>query len=285
MRSARLLALVLLLCVGGSAASSSYTLKRGDTLSRVATKFKIPVAAITAANDIANPDKVREGQKLTVPDKKAAQVAAAKPIATVVSAAQAAPEDGSKVYEVRPGDTLSSIAKRFDTTVADLVERNGLKGVTAVIREGKPLKLPPQAVNVPAKEAPLCPVKGANKFDFSNSFGSPREGHRSHAGNDIFAKRGTPVIAGVDGTIRTVEGGRAGIGYYLDGVDGVTYYGAHMNERRVGNGAVVKRGDVIGTVGSTGNASSTPPHLHFEIKPGNGTSIDPYQLLRVWCGG
>ena len=282
MRSARLLALVLLLCVGGSAASSSYTLKRGDTLSRVATKFKIPVAAIVAANDIANPDKVREGQKLTVPDKAAAQVAAAKPIA---AAATETPADGSKVYEVRAGDTLSGIAKRFETTVADLVARNGLSGPTAIIREGKTLHLPPHAQNVPAKEAPLCPVKGADKWAFSNSFGSPREGHRSHAGNDIFAKRGTPVVAGVDGTIRAVEGGRAGIGYYLDGVDGVTYYGAHMNSRQVGDGATVKRGDVIGTVGSTGNAGGTPPHLHFEIKPGNGASIDPYPLLRVWCGG
>ncbi|HUP85495.1 MAG TPA: M23 family metallopeptidase [Acidimicrobiales bacterium] len=285
MRSARLLALVLLLCIGGSAASSSYTLKQGDTLSRIATKFKIPVAAITAANDIANPDKVREGQKITVPDKKAAQVAAAKPIATVVTAAQAAPADGSKVYELRAGDTLSAIAKRFETTVADLVERNGLAGADALIREGRSLKLPPHAVNVPAKEAPLCPVKGANKFDFSNSFGSPREGHRFHMGNDIFAKRGAPVIAGVDGIVRTVEGGRAGIGYYLDGADGVTYYGAHLNERKVGDGAAVHRGDVIGTVGSTGNAGGTPAHLHFEIKPGNGTSIDPYPLLRVWCGG
>lgn len=284
MRSARLLALVLLLCVAGSAASSSYTLKRGDTLSRVATKFKIPVAAIVAANDIANPDKVRDGLKLTIPDKKAAQVAAAKPIASA-AAGEPAPADGSKVYEVRAGDTLGSIAKRFDTTVADLVARNGLKGPTAIIREGKPLNLPPHAVNVPAKEAPLCPVKGADKFAFANTFGAPREGRRSHAGNDMFAKRGTPVIAPSGGTIRAVDGGRAGIGFYLDGNDGVTYYGAHMNDRRVGNGATVERGDVIGSVGNSGNAAGTPPHLHFEIKPGNGASIDPYPLLRVWCGG
>jgi murein DD-endopeptidase MepM/ murein hydrolase activator NlpD len=285
MRSARPLTFVLLLCVVGSAGTSTYTLKRGDTLGRIAARFHVPIAALTAANDIADANKVKAGQKLVVPDPKAAQVAAAKPIATATAPAPASePADGSKVYEVQAGDTLSGIAKRFGTTVADLVERNGLKGPTAIIREGKPLKLAPTATNVPAPEAPLCPVKGAGKFDFSNSFGAPREGHRFHAGNDIFAKRGTPVIAGVDGTIRTVEGGRTGIGYYLDGVDGVTYYGAHMNERSVTNGQHVKRGDVIGTVGSTGNASSTPPHLHFEVKPGNGASIDPYQLLRTWCG-
>ena len=282
MRSARPLTLILLLCVVGSAGTSSYTLKRGDTLSRVAAKFKVPIAAIAAANDISDPNKVKAGQKLTVPDPKAAAVAAAKPIASAASPAAVA--DDSKVYAIQAGDTLSGIAKRFGTTVGDLIERNQLKGANAIIREGKELKLPPTATNVPAPEAPLCPVKGAGKWDFSNSFGTPREGHRSHAGNDIFAKRGTPVVAGVDGTIRTVEGGRAGIGYYLDGVDGVTYYGAHMNTRVVTNGQQVKRGDVIGTVGSTGNASSTPPHLHFEIKPGNGASIDPYALLRTWCG-
>jgi murein DD-endopeptidase MepM/ murein hydrolase activator NlpD len=281
MRSARLLALVLLLCVGGSAASSSYTLKRGDTLGRVAAKFQVPIDAIAAANNIVNPNKVREGLKLTVPDKKAAQVAAAKPIGTV---AQAAPEDGSKLYEVQPGDTLSGIAKRFGTTVADLIERNGLKGATAVIREGKPLKLPPTAERVPAPEAPLCPVKGADKFAFSNSFGSPRHGGRQHAGNDIFAKRGTPVLASVAGAIRTSRGSNVGIGYYLDGDDGVTYFGAHLNDLNVGDGDRVTRGQVIGSVGTTGNATGTPAHLHFEVKPGNGPSIDPYALLRVWCG-
>jgi murein DD-endopeptidase MepM/ murein hydrolase activator NlpD len=281
LRSARPLTLILLLCLVGSAGTSSYTLKRGDTLGRIAARFRVPLAALTAANDIADPNRVKAGQKLTVPDPKAAQVAAAKPIATAASSAAA--DDGSKAYAIQAGDTLSGIAKRFGTTVADLVDRNRLSGPTALIREGRELKLPPTATNVPAPEAPLCPVKGAGKWDFSNSFGTPREGHRSHAGNDIFAKRGTPVVAGVDGTIRTVEGGRAGIGYYLDGVDGVTYYGAHMNDRKVTDGQSVKRGDVIGTVGSTGNASSTPPHLHFEIKPGNGASIDPYALLRVWC--
>jgi len=279
MRSARLLAIVLLLGLTGSAASTSYTLKRGDSLWNVAKKFKIPLDALTAANSITNPDKVREGQKLTVPDRKAALVAVAKPISTAVAPP---PADGSKLYEVQSGDTLSGLAKRFNTTVADIVARNDLTGANAVIREGRSLKLTETAV-VPPPEAPLCPVRGADKFAFSNSFGAPREGYRSHAGNDLFAKRGTPVVAGVAGTVRTVNGGRAGIGYYLDGDDGTTYYGAHMNDIRVSNGARVSRGDVIGSVGSTGNALGTPAHLHFEVKPGGGSAIDPYPLLRVWC--
>lgn len=99
----------------------------------------------------------------------------------------------------------------------------------------------------------------------------------------MFARRGTPVVAPVDGVVRTVVGGRAGLGFYVDGADGVTYYGAHMDSSAVSNGQQVRRGDVLGAVGNTGNAAGTPPHLHFEIKPGNGTPIDPYPLLRVWC--
>ncbi len=274
--------MVLLLCVAGSAASSSYTLKRGDTLGRVATRFKVPLAALTAVNkaSIPNPNRVHEGQTITVPDAKAAAVAVAKPIASGASEA----EDGAKLYTIARGDTLGAIAKRFGTTVGELVSRNGLSSAEALLREGRELKLPATtSVDVPHPDAPLCPVRGAAKFDFSNSFGAPRDGQRSHAGNDIFAARGTPVVAGVDGRIRTVSGGRAGIGYYLDGVDGVSYYGAHMNEIRVANGQSVQRGEVIGTVGSTGNAAGTPSHLHFEVKPGNGASIDPYGLLRTWC--
>lgn len=279
MKSARLAAIIVLLGMSGSAASTTYTLKLGDSLWKVATKFKVPLAALTAANDIANPDKVREGQKITIPDRKAAQVAAAKPISTVGAPP---PADGSKLYQVQQGDTLSGIAKRFNTSVSDIVSRNELKGADALLRVGRDLKLA-ETAQVPPPEAPLCPVRGADKFSFSNSFGAPREGRRVHGGNDLFAKRGTPVIAGVTGTIRTVNGGRAGIGYYLDGEDGVTYYGAHMNDIRVGNGARVQRGDVLGTVGTTGNALGTPPHLHFEVKPGGGASIDPYPLLRAWC--
>src|SRR3954469_884534 len=102
MRSARPLTLILLLCLVGGAGTSSYTLKRGDTLGRIATKFHVPLGALTAANDIADANKVKAGQKLTVPDPKAAQVAAATPIATTVAAA--APTDGSKLYAVEAGD-------------------------------------------------------------------------------------------------------------------------------------------------------------------------------------
>jgi murein DD-endopeptidase MepM/ murein hydrolase activator NlpD len=276
MRSARPITILLLLCFGASASASTYTLQWGDTLGKVAAKFDIPIAALTAANGITNANKVKEGQTLTVPDRKAAMVAVAKPI---VAISPTPPADGSKLYDVKAGDTLSGIAKKFTTSVAELRTLNGLKKDT--IREGKSLKLP-ASVAIPPAMTPICPVKDAGKFDFSNSFGAPRHGGRKHMGNDIFAKRGTPVLASVDGTLRKVTGALTGIGYYLDGDDGVTYYGAHMNEIKVVDGRVTQ-GTVVGTVGTTGNAQGTPAHLHFEVKPGNGTSIDPYPYLRTWC--
>ncbi|MBW3614566.1 MAG: M23 family metallopeptidase [Actinobacteria bacterium] len=274
MTSARLLAIVLAFGIAGSASASTYTVKRGDTLGAVAARFKIPLKALVAANKIADPDRVREGQKLAVPDRKAAMVAVAKPIVAVAS------PGGAAVHEVKPGETLSGIAKRYGTTVAELQALNGLSNANAV-RDGKSLKLPASAA-APPLPTPLCPVKDAGKFDFSNSFGAPRHGGRRHAGNDIFAKRGTPVVASVSGTLRIVRGSLTGLGYEIDGDDGVRYYGAHMDALRAREGRV-NQGDVVGTVGTTGNALGTPPHLHFEVKPGGGASIDPYPLLRSWC--
>jgi murein DD-endopeptidase MepM/ murein hydrolase activator NlpD len=285
MRSARRLAIILLLCLAGSAASSTYTLKWGDTLGRVAAKYHVPLAALTATNKIATPNKVPEGLTIQIPDPKAAQVAVARPISTTGDGGAG---DGALVYTVKAGDTLSSIASRAGVKVADIVSLNRLKSANALIREGRDLKLPAganadaAAATTPAAQQPLCPVQGAGKFDFSNSFGSAREGNRHHQGNDIFAKVGTPVVAPVSGTVRPADGSRAGIAWYLDGDSGVTYYGAHMNSRTVKNGRV-DRGDVLGTVGITGNAAGTPAHLHFEVHPGGGDAVDPFKMLQAWC--
>lgn len=281
-----LTAATTLLALAGAGAST-YTLKWGDTLSSVAKKFGVPVKAIASANGIEDANKVREGQKLTIPDPAAAQVAAATPIAVVAPGAGAAPTPaGGRTHKVVKGETLGSIAKKYGVTVDELRKLNGITNDRKV-RDGRDLQLPVSAsvANKPgdvAKPEPICPVKGAGKFDFSNSFGTPREGHRSHQGNDIFAKRGTPVLAPMGGTLRRADGARAGLAWYIDGDDGVTYYGAHLGAISAGAGRV-EQGQALGVVGNTGNASSTPSHLHFEIHPGGGAAIDPYGYLRAWC--
>ena len=275
-RTTRGAAIVLgLVALVGSAgaATTTHAVRRGDTIGEIARNHRVPAVALAAANDLDDADDVRAGSTLRIPDRSAAEVARAVPIARRSTRGQE--------YVVRIGDTLSTIARKHATTVRALVEENDLGASTAKLREGQTLEVPSGAATE-RDEGPTCPVDGAGKFDFSNSFGAPREGRRKHGGNDIFAKRGTPVVASVAGTLRSVTGDNVGIGYYLDGDDGVTYYGAHLAKLTVADGHV-DRGEVIGAVGASGNARGTPPHLHFEVKPRNGASVDPYVLLRKWC--
>jgi murein DD-endopeptidase MepM/ murein hydrolase activator NlpD len=168
-------------------------------------------------------------------------------------------------------------------------ELRKLNGITndRKVRDGRDLQLPVSAKvdGTPgdaSKPKPICPVSGAGKFDFSNSFGAPREGGRHHMGNDIVAKRGTAVLAPMGGTLRRADGSVAGLAWYVDGEDGVTYYGAHLDAIAL-QGGHVDQGQKIGIVGNSGNASTTPTHLHFEVHPGGGPAVDPYGYLRAWC--
>lgn len=122
----------------------------------------------------------------------------------------------------------------------------------------------------------LFPVAGAHGFH--NDWGAPRRGHR-HQGTDIFAKRGTPAVASVSGSVRTHYSGTGGKMIYLRGDDGNTYVYVHLSGYAVSGGRV-GRGQTIGYVGSTGNARGSSPHLHFEIHPGGGRAINPYPILR-----
>ena len=126
----------------------------------------------------------------------------------------------------------------------------------------------------------VCPVQGPRAF--SNDFGDPRSGGRRHQGNDIMAPRGTPAVAPVAGSARGHNSSLGGISYYLVGDDGNTYFGTHL-DRLSGNTGRVKAGEVLGYVGSTGNASASSPHLHFEIHPGGGRAVNPYATLRKYC--
>ena len=126
------------------------------------------------------------------------------------------------------------------------------------------------------------PVAGPHSF--SSSFGAPRSGGRLHQGNDIFAAYGTPLYAaerGVVGQLGTNSLG--GIKLWITGETGTSYYYAHLAAFAPGvvNGMLVEPGDLIGFVGNTGNAITTPPHLHFEIHPGGGPAVDPYPILKA----
>ncbi|MCA1841565.1 MAG: M23 family metallopeptidase, partial [Actinobacteria bacterium] len=143
-----------------------------------------------------------------------------------------------------------------------------------------------QAEMAKRKSGWAFPVKGA--YSYIDTFGAPRmEGtkyYHRHEGNDIFALKGTPLVAVVDGVIENV--GTAVLGgnkvWLRSPGDNWTYYYAHLSAYAAGiaNGVRVHKGDVIGYVGNTGNAQGTPPHVHFETHVPSGAAIDPYTILR-----
>lgn len=128
----------------------------------------------------------------------------------------------------------------------------------------------------------VCPVQGS--VSFTDTYGAPRSGGRSHKGVDMFAARGTPTVAVVAGSVFFQSDPLGGLAAYVNGNDGNTYYYAHLNDY-VGGGRSVAAGEVVGHVGNTGDASDAPPHLHFEIRPGgpNGLRVNPYPTVRAHC--
>jgi len=135
------------------------------------------------------------------------------------------------------------------------------------------------------------PVEGIKKEDLRDTFNDPRGAARRHEAIDVLAPRNTPVLAVENGKIAKLfysEGGGITI-YQFDPTETYVYYYAHLERYAddVREGRNVKRGDVIGYVGTTGNAPRDTPHLHFAIfkmgedkKWWQGTAIDPYSVLR-----
>ena len=119
---------------------------------------------------------------------------------------------------------------------------------------------------------------------FSDDFGAPRSGGRTHAGNDIFAKRGTPVFAVRDGIARNAVTNLGGNSVFLTSSDGTRFFYSHLdafgpNGQAPGKIFPVKSGDVLGFVGDTGNAKGTPPHLHFQMADKDGPPVNPFPFL------
>ena len=119
-----------------------------------------------------------------------------------------------------------------------------------------------------------CPVSGSA---YSDSYGP--NGGGFHYGIDMFAPTGTPLVAVMAGTLSMMPmDGAGGNEAYLSASDGNVYFYAHLSQY-AGGPRTVAQGEIIGYVGSTGNASA--PHLHFEIRLGgaNGSRVDPYPTL------
>jgi peptidoglycan LD-endopeptidase LytH len=166
----------------------------------------------------------------------------------------------------------------------------------AVGTAGAPAGGPP-ATLTPAPPADLAdrdfamPVEGVKPEQLVRSFDQERSGARSHEAIDILAPRNTPVRAVEDGRIVRLFESKAGgtTIYQFDPAEQYCYYYAHLERYAAGltEGQTVKKGQVIGYVGTTGNAPKNTPHLHFAIFKltpekhwWEGTPLDPYDILR-----
>lgn len=159
---------------------------------------------------------------------------------------------------------------------------------TAAAPSPSPSPSPPSA-SVETDQGPsasglYCPVDGP--VSFTDTFGAPRSGGRSHQGVDMFAAMGTPVAAITDGTItRRSSSTLGGLYIYFKGNNGTEYFYTHLKGfADAPVGGQIEGGTHIGYVGNSGNARGTPPHVHFEVAPAGSGTINPTPTARRACG-
>ncbi len=248
-----------------------YTVAANETLSQIAEKFNLKVDTILWANGLDSAKtKIREGQVLKIP-----------------------PVDGV-VHKVKKGETVYSIAKRYETNPQGLVdypfntfvddEKFSLAiGQVLMVPDGvMPNIQPDNPTQYLAKQ--LTPDAGA--VSATGGFVWPTSGQISqgyrwyHKAVDIANGIGTPILAADSGTV-TVAGWPDNSGYgnrvLIDHGNGYVTLYAHMSRIDVAAGQTVKRGDQVGVMGSTGR--STGPHLHFEIRAA-GALQNPQNFLK-----
>lgn len=158
-------------------------------------------------------------------------------------------------------------------------------GERGAAETGKTLTAPFKYAGLLAKEPETeieMPVRNLGRKQIADTFGAPRGNDRAHQGQDIFAKRGTPVYSATDGYVwRVGQNNLGGNIVMVLGAGGRMYYYAHL-EKHAENlqvGDEVTTETVLGYVGTSGNAKGTPPHLHFGIYSAGG-AINPLDLLK-----
>ena len=229
----------------------SHVVQRGETVESIAANHGVSVSQIIRANGIVN-RVIYSGYTLLLDGPGYV----AEGCGT-----------GESSYTVKIGDRLGDIASAHGTSINQLASANGISNPN-LIQVG-------QVLVVPAGSRWICPVENARFF---NSWGAPRGGGtRWHQGTDLGSFRGAAVYAPTSGTVVHKTGSIGGKQFNLKGDDGVLYIGSHMED--FGKSGRVSAGDIVGYVGSSGNAQGTSPHLHFGMYPRSGDPVNPYPSL------
>jgi len=245
----------------------TYTVRTGDTLSSLAKKFNISINTILWENNLSLKSYLQPGDKLTI-----------------------LPINGIS-YKVRRGDTLSSIAKKFNSSLNKIISYNSLS-TNSLIKAGQKLIIPDAKLFTttprPTKtiyarqnnssRLPSRAVSSGHTFIWpTNSKRITQYYHWRHHAIDIGNHIGQPIYAPISG--RVIKAGwSTGYGYnvVIDNGHGVRTRTAHASKLYVKRGQMVKQGEVVAAVGSTG--WSTGPHVHFEIMI-NGVKVNPLNYL------
>ena len=200
-----------------------------------------------------------------------------------VAATPAAPKP-SKAKPAKPGRP-AGVPPKTRKPLPKPPEPDTLPG-----KPGAVFRIPPGDVSAPLSPAGyVFPVYGASSF--VDTFKAPRAGVGWHHGEDIFGPLGAPLLAVADGTVFSVGwNARGGYRLWLRDRQGNQFYYAHLSafSPLAVDGNEVKAGDVIGFMGNTGDAETTPYHLHFEIHPvgllpfGYDGVVNPFPYLSAW---
>jgi peptidoglycan LD-endopeptidase LytH len=212
------------------------------------------------------------------------------------------PDSHAGVTLSRSGDTALVIdSASTDTTRASAPNSPAVTGDTVVPADSGGARYPSNGSSAPPvvpadleslkSEHLIIPVAGVVANDLFDSFDQTRGGVRHHNALDIMAARNTPVLAAVSGKVLQLHNSAAGgLTVYLSDPSSrfVMMYG-HLDSFKPGlaKGQSVKQGDIVGFVGSTGNANALAPHLHFQVTRNDnlnewwkGTPINPFPVFR-----
>ena len=257
---------------GGCAAK--HVVVRGDSWFAISRAAGVSMNGLLDANKATATTVIRPGAEVCLPAGATQTTAAAASTARSCVSQRA----------VAAGESWYVISRSTGVPIDALVAANNATQ-SSPIHPGQSLCLPEVGFgrDLPSVLLAADPVRGACRF--ANSWHATRGGGRLHAGVDLISPAGTPVVAAANGTLtrQTIDGARSGNAWWLTTSTGTYFFYAHLASFADGLsvGSRVQAGDVIGSVGSTGNAVS--PHLHFEIHPGGGGPVNPYSA--IWMVG
>lgn len=273
----------------GAGSVGAHLVLDGDTLYSLSQRYNIPMRDLVLMNDISAPFSLDVGGRILLPPPRE--------------------------YKVKAGDSLYAVSRLFDTTTSQIAAQNNLRS-PYVLREGQILKLSSAAYVEPPSSKPQSessyddlvatpnskpvrraapktvktritaktPKRSSSKFmqpvkgRILSSYG-PKKNGLHNDGINIAAPKGTPVRAAENGVVVYAGSELKGTGnLVLLRHEGrwMTAY-AHMDKIKIKRGQVLKRGQTLGTIGSTGSVDS--PQLHFEVRRGT-RAVNPAPYLQ-----